>query len=82
MKGLSQIEGNGLLRRSTNENLRGHSLKLAKPRARTRLRAQNFSHRVINSWNELPEEVVSSNTVGEFKRKLDGVWERIFPDLV
>ena len=82
VKGLSQIEGGGLLQRSTNPNLRGHSLKLSKPRARTRLRAQFFSHRVINGWNKLPEEVVTSTTVGAFKRKLDEVWEHIFPDLV
>ena len=57
-------------------------MKLAKPRARTRQRAQFFSHRVIEGWNKLPEVVVQSKTVREFKQKLDGVWERIFPNLV
>ena len=82
LKGFSQIEGTGLFQRNNNPNLRGHSLKLAKPRAKTRRRAQYFSHRIIEGWNKLPEEVVLSNTVGEFKQKLDGVWERIFPNLI
>jgi hypothetical protein len=82
LKGLSQIEGTGLFQRSNNSHLRGHSLKLEKPRARTRQRAQYFSHRVIEGWNKLPEAVVESTTVRDFKQKLDGVWERIFPNLV
>jgi len=34
-----------------------------------------FLHRVINSWNSLSDEIIFSNTVGQFKAKLDKDWE-------
>ena len=37
---------------------RGHSLKLSKPSANCVQRQNAFSHRVVNKWNSLPEEVV------------------------
>lgn len=82
LKGFSDIDGVRLFQPPASANLRGHALKLAKPRARTRTRASFFSHRVIDGWNRLPAEVVESLTVKEFKRKLDECWDRIFPDMV
>ncbi len=53
-------------------NLRGHSLKLAKPdHWRTSLRGNSFALRVINDWNALPESVVSSPTIATFKSRYD-----------
>ena len=31
-----------------------------------------FSNRIINDWNNLPEDVVSSLTLNEFKRHIPG----------
>jgi len=53
--------------------LRGHSLKLYKPRCHTRLR-QNFSVRVINEWNKLPQSVIEAPSVNAFKNRLDKYW--------
>ena len=51
--------------------LRRHSLKLVKPRPRVELRRNFFSHRIIDSWNSLPEEAVTASTINGFKDRVD-----------
>lgn len=80
MKGFSE-PGKALFLRATTVDLRGHPLKLAKPRARARTRSDFYSHRVVNDWNRLPNEVVESISVTQFKRRLDDCWETIFPEV-
>jgi len=53
--------------------LRGHSLKLFKPRCSTTTRQNFFSLRVINEWNKLPQEV-DAPTINAFKYRLDRHW--------
>jgi ribonuclease P/MRP protein subunit RPP40 len=50
---------------------RGNSLKLHKERFNRNLGKFTFSNRIVNAWNRLPEEVVSCDTVNNFKIKLD-----------
>ena len=69
-----------LLTRSWNVSLRGHDLKLQKPRVNGRLRANSFACRVVNPWNKLPSHVVLAPSVAEFKRRLDACWLQVFPD--
>lgn len=53
-------------------NLRGHSLKLAKPdHCRTNLKGNWFAIRVVNNWNALPESVVTAPTIATFKARYD-----------
>ena len=52
-------------------DLRGHSFKLFKPRFNTNIGKFAFTNRVVDEWNMLPVDVVSSNTVLNFKVKLD-----------
>ena len=54
----------------SQHTLRGHSLKLVKPYTRTLIRSKFFSHRVVNTWNSLPDAVVSSPSLDVFKDKL------------
>jgi len=54
----------------------GHTLKLAKRSSRTQLRQNFFSNRVVNLWNNLPEEVVMAPPVNCFKARFD----RYYPD--
>ena len=51
-----------------NVKLRGHSKKLFKPRKSTLLAQNFFSSRVIDSWNSLPEKLVSAQSVESFKK--------------
>ena len=57
-----------------NTQLRGHNLKLKKPRANKLVRANSFALRNIPVWNSLPTDTVNSKTVVEFKTKLDKIW--------
>ena len=50
---------------------RGHSLKLIKPRHRTYKRTMFFPSRVVNRWNQLPEDVITSTSVNVFKNRYD-----------
>ena len=57
----------------SNNITRGNSKKLYKPRLNKGIlqRSNFFSVRVVNSWNQLPEEVISAKTVNSFKNRLD-----------
>ena len=43
-------------------NLRGHNLKLQRSYSRTDIRNDFFTNWIIDSWNKLPEEVVTTLT--------------------
>jgi hypothetical protein len=49
---------------------RGHPLKLFKPHARVNGRMFFFSLRILDVWNSLPADVVTSSTYSEVKRGL------------
>ena len=70
LKGLEGIPSSCLFELNTSVT-RGNSLKLNKPRSRLNIRYNNFSQRVINAWNRLPEQVISSTTLNGFKNYLD-----------
>ena len=50
---------------------RGHQYKLRKPMSIKLVRSQWFSHRIVNNWNSLSQEVVQAKTVNEFKTKIN-----------
>ena len=53
---------------------RGHSLKLFKPHAQKTVCSNFFSIRLINAWNQLPNEIVTSNSATNFKLLLDNCY--------
>ena len=53
---------------------RGHSLKLQKSRCIKSSTQKFFKHRVVNSWNSLPEDVVSAPSLNALKNRLDKHW--------
>jgi len=54
-----------------NSRLRGHNLKISKQRVNKTKFASFFSNRVVNSWNKLPNFIVNSKSINEFKNKFD-----------
>ena len=52
---------------------RGHSLKICKPLALTRVRQNSFAVRSINDWSRLPADVIESPSVDIFKKRLDSL---------
>eukprot|EP00794_Sanderia_malayensis_P006500 gene6500-7245_t len=63
--------------RDHNQRTRGHSLKLKKQYARLSVRQNYFCFRVVDLWNDLPECVVSSDSVNSFKTRLDKYWANL-----
>ena len=63
--------------RTHARDTRGHPWRLAKPRANTRVRRNAFAVRVVNDWNSLPAAVVNSETVNQFKNRLDAHWAHL-----
>ena len=70
---IDKLDFNMFFTLNTNTT-RGHSWKLDKPRAYTKLRQLSFSYRVIDVWNSLPEEVVLSPSINSFKKALERHW--------
>jgi hypothetical protein len=53
---------------------RGHSLKVSKERCRLDVRKHFFTNRVVDTWNSLPDNIVTSRTVHMFENRLDRLW--------
>ncbi len=54
---------------------RGNSFMFFKKRARPGVRKNTFSHRVVDTWNSLPDSVILAPSVNSFKGKLNKFWE-------
>jgi len=50
---------------------RGHSFKLYKHYSRIDIQKNFFTRRVINPWNNLPKEVISTSSTNDFKNLID-----------
>ena len=70
---IDNIEFDTFFKYAINSGTRGHCLKLHKPKATKSIRLNSFSHRTINSWNKLPEDITNCKTVESFKTKLDNL---------
>ena len=64
--GLSRV-----FERVSHPSTRGHQFKLSIPVCRSEIRRKYFGVRVVNSWNNLPPDVVSTDSLESFKRHLD-----------
>ena len=69
LKGAYDID-NQFFTPSTFTTMRGHSKKLFKHHVNWYTRSKFFSNRVINDWNSLPQFIVDSSSVNEFKMLL------------
>ena len=71
---LYQLNPDKIFTKLSRSSTRGHTLKLFKPRIITALRQHFFNIRVINHWNNLPQDVVTAKSISTFKSKLDHHW--------
>ncbi len=65
----------GLFRMREDSVTRGHDKKLFKTRARLNCSKYSFPNRVVNIWNNLPDEVVQLVTVTQFEARLVKFWK-------
>ena len=66
MKGIVDLNYTTFFKLSTN-NTRGHELKILKQKSRLNVGENFFSQRIVEAWNELPEETVNCTTVLHLK---------------
>jgi len=73
-KGLYDPEVSNFLPETNKHTTRGHDLKIFKQRGRLNLRKYSFCLRVVDRWNELPDDVIGAKDVRCFERMLDKFW--------
>lgn len=64
----------GFLKINVNKRTRSHSLPLQKGTYRLNVRKYAFKERVVNHWNSLPNDVVTSPSLKTFEARLDKYW--------
>lgn len=72
--GINKTEACPKLEFSTFIKTRGHSYKLFKRPCVSNIRKNFFTYRVVDSWNSLPNEVVTAPSINSFKNRLDRHW--------
>ena len=63
-------------RPSSTEYTRGHRHKVLEESVRYDIRKCYFTERIVNMWNSLPDAVVNSSTINQFKNRLDRHWSK------
>lgn len=54
---------------------RGHQYKVKHHYSRLDVRKHFFTNRVANTWNKLPADIVSADSINTFKNRLDRHWK-------
>ena len=76
VKGINKGNIDQVIEISSQNRTRGNGYKLEKLRFRTDVGKYWFTNRVVNQWNRLGRHVVSAETVGSFKKRLDECMDR------
>ena len=71
MKEAERIDSGHFFERVAYGRTRGHNLKIKKPRVRLLIRQRFFSSRSVTAWNSLPQALIDSENVHQFKRMFD-----------
>ena len=58
-----------------NTRTRGNDKKLKKKYSKLNIRKFSFTNRIVDIWNNLPNEVIKVKTVKSFEMNLDKYWE-------
>ena len=71
LTGKEGLDSENFFRQPYRTSGRGHNLRLYKGKCRLDLRKFFFSNRVVDEWNRLPQDVVTSENVDQFKARID-----------
>ena len=74
IKGFDKVDYLTFFHLSTT-GLRGHNLKLFKPSFTRNVGQYTSSNRVIDSWNRLPQDIISCESLDNFKKKLNRLFK-------
>ena len=75
MSGMDRLEKDTIFPPPPNSGTRGHDKKIYVRRPRLNLRQDFFSFRVVTDWNSLPPTITESETLNQFKARLDRHWQ-------
>ena len=73
-EGIDRIDKDKFFTSPTLASTRGHASKMHKERCRLKVRENVFGQRIVNAWNSLPDMVVQSGSLNQFKARLDRHW--------
>ena len=71
LNNIDNVDEDSLFTMSAYPSIRGHSQKLFKRRHGLRIRQHFFSNRTVDSWNDLPADVVNPPCLNSFKSRLN-----------
>ena len=80
MNNIDRIDGKKLFKPCKEVRTRGHSKRVEKTQCKSLVRRNAFSQRMANDWNALPDAVVMSGSINQFKARLGtgldiGLWQ-------
>ena len=64
-----RVSNKELLSLPNYSRTRGHNIKLQKQTVKSEIRKNSFSNRVVDTWNNLPYDVVNADSVNSLKKK-------------
>ena len=74
LNNIDKVDKDSLFKMSTYQATRGHSQKIYKQWYRLKIRGHFFTNRIVDSWNDLPSEVVNAPSLNSFKSRLNKCW--------
>ena len=76
MNNIDKIEEDKFFKPCKEVRTIGHSKGVQKTRCKSVVRRRKiFSQKVVNDWNALPDDVVTSGCINQFKRRLGRWWK-------
>ena len=70
MNNIDRIDEKEFFKPCKEVRTRGHSMSVQKTQCKSLVRRNTFSQRVVNDWNALPDAVVTSGSINQFKGRL------------
>ena len=75
MNNIDRIDGKKFFKPYKEVRTRGHSKRVEKTQCKSLVRRNAFSQRMANDWNALPDAVVMSGSINQFKARLGRWWK-------
>ena len=77
MNNIDKIDEKKFFKPCKEVRTRGHTMRVQKTQCKSLVRRNTFSQRVVNDWNALPDAVVTSGSINQFKGRLGRWWKNI-----
>ena len=75
MNNIDKIDEKKFFKPCKEDRTRGHTMRVQKTQCKSLVRRNTFSQRVVNDWNALPDAVVTSGSINQFKGRLGRWWK-------